>query len=95
MRYAQHPGHATIQLSINTLQIRKCHLLVQNHLVEADNKVCVQEAPVEYTEAEAAADELEVVEMLRIDTRSRVNLEGIVVVRRVLKQTVEGIEHFV
>jgi hypothetical protein len=39
-------------------------------------------------------NELEVVEMLRIDARVRVDLEGIVVVGGVFKETVEGVEHF-
>lgn len=40
-------------------------------------------------------NEFEVVQMLRVDTRVRVDLEGIVIVGRVFKQAVEGIEHFV
>ena len=33
--------------------------------------------------------------MLRVDTRRRVDLERVVVVRRVLEQTVERVEHLV
>lgn len=40
------------------------------------------------------ADELEVVQMLRVDARVRVDLQGIIIVGRVLEQTVEGVEHF-
>ena len=50
---------------------------------------------MEDTQAQTTADELEVVQVLGVDTGSRVNLEGVVVVRRVLEQTVEGVEHLV
>ena len=43
-------------------------------------------------ETQASTDELEVVEMLRVDPGMRVDLERVVVVRRILEETVEGIE---
>ena len=45
--------------------------------------------------ANNTTDEFEVSQMLRIDARVRVDLERIVVVRRVLEKTVEGVEHLV
>jgi hypothetical protein len=48
---------------------------------------------MEYTETKASTNELEVVQMFRVDTRCRVDLERIVVVGRVLEQTVEWVEH--
>jgi len=48
---------------------------------------------MEYTETKASTDELEVVQMLRVDTGCRVNLERIVVMGRVLEETVEWVEH--
>ena len=45
-------------------------------------------------EADHASNELEVIEMLRIDTRVRIDLKGVVVVGRVFKETVEGVKHF-
>jgi len=44
--------------------------------------------------ADHASNELEVIEMLRIDTRVRVDLKGVVVVGGVFKETVEGVKHF-
>ena len=41
---------------------------------------------------QASSNELEVVQMLGIDTRVRVDLKGVVVVCRVLEETVEGVE---
>jgi hypothetical protein len=40
---------------------------------------------MEYPKTETSSDELEVVQMLWVDTRSRVDLKGIVVVGRVLE----------
>jgi hypothetical protein len=46
-------------------------------------------------QAQATTDELEIVEMFGVDAGRRVNLQRIVIVRRVLEKAVEGIEHFV
>ena len=91
----KHPTHSPEKLGIHTLQVRQSDLLFQDHLVETDNKVGIQEAPMENGEAKATADELKVVQVFGIDTRCWVDLKGIVVVGGVLKQTVEWIEHFV
>lgn len=50
---------------------------------------------MEDAQAQASADELEVIQMLGVDTRCWVNLKGIVVVGRILKETVERVEHLV
>ena len=84
-----------MQLGIDTLQISERNLLLQDHLVECRDEVGIQEATVEDAETQAATDELEVVQVLGVDAGRRVDLEGVVVVRRVLKQTVEGVEHLV
>ena len=93
--YVQHPGETAVKLSIDTLKISQRDLLAKDHLVECSNEVRIQEAAVEDAETQAATDELEVVQVLGVDAGRRVNLEGIVVVRRVLEQTVEGVEHLV
>ena len=82
-----------MKLDIHTLQIRKIDLLMQDHLIEADNEVRIKEATVEDGQAHASTNESEVVQMLRVDARRRVDLERVVVVRGVLEQAVEGIEH--
>lgn len=49
---------------------------------------------MEDAEPKTPTNELEVVEMLWVNTRRWVNLQGIVVVRRVFEQAVEWVEHF-
>ena len=94
-KYVQHPRETTEQLGIDALQVGDDDLLAEDHLVERSNEVRVQESPVEDTETQATPDELEVVQVLRVDTRRRVDLQRVVVVRRVLEQTVERVEHLV
>ena len=84
-----------MQLGIDTLQIRDGHFLLEDHLVERCDEISIQESSVEDTETQAAPDEREVVQVLRVDTRRRVDLQRVVVVRRVLEQTVERVEHLV
>ena len=84
-----------MQFSVNTLQVCQSDLLLEDHLVETDNEVGIQEATVKNTETEASTDEFEIIQMFGIDTRSRVDLEGIVVVGGILEQTIEWIEHLV
>jgi hypothetical protein len=89
------PGKSAVELCIDTLHVGQGDPLLQDHLVECTNKECIQEAPVEDSQTDNATNELEVSEMLRVDTGVWVDLEGVVVVSRVLEQTVEGVEHFV
>ena len=84
-----------MQLHINTLQIRQRHLLPQNHLIEANNEIRVQKATMEDRQDHAAANELEVVQVFRVDPRRGVDLEGVVVVGGVFEEAVEGVEHLV
>ena len=50
---------------------------------------------MENRQTDDSADELEVVEMLGVDTGVGINLQGIIIVRGVFEETVERIEHFV
>lgn len=50
---------------------------------------------MENTKTQTASDELEVIQMFRVDTRRGIDLKSVVVVRRVLKETIEGVEHLV
>ena len=93
--HVQHPGETTVQLSIHALQVRKRDLLAEDHLVERRDEVGIQEATVEDAKPQAPADELEIVQVLRVDTRRWVDLQRVVIVRRVLEQAVEGVEHLV
>lgn len=84
-----------MKVGIHTLHISKDNLLPQNHLVKRSNEECIQETSVENGQSNDTSNKLKVVEMLRVDARVRVDLKSIVVVRRVLKQAVERIEHLV
>ena len=57
-----------MQLGINTFQVRQRNFLLQNHLVETDDEVGIQEAAVEDAEPKAPADKLEVIQVLWIDS---------------------------
>ena len=48
---------------------------------------------MENPQSKTPSDELEVVEMLWVDAGRRINLQGIVVVSRVLEKAVEWIKH--
>lgn len=47
------------------------------------------------SQTDHTADELEVIEVLGVNARVRINLQGIIIVGGIFEQTVEGIEHFV
>ena len=49
---------------------------------------------MEDSQTQASTNKLEVVQMLGVDARGRIDLKGIVVMGWVFKETVEGIEHF-
>ncbi len=57
-----------MQFSVNALEISECNLLLQDHLVERGDEVGIQETTVEDTKTQASANELEVVQVLRIDS---------------------------
>jgi hypothetical protein len=84
-----------MQISIDGLEVRERHGLPQNHLVETGHKVRVEEASVEDRKTQAPPDELEVAQVVRVDPGRRVNLQRVVVVRRVFEQTVAWVEDLV
>ena len=57
-----------MQLGIDTLQVSKGDFLPQDHLVEGGDEVSVKESTVEDTQTETAPDELEVVQVLGVDS---------------------------
>ena len=91
----QHPFKPAVQFSIHTFKIVDRDLLLQYHLVKADDEIRVEESAMENGQTHATADKFEVVQMLWVDARSRINLKRIVVVCGVLEETIEWIEHFV
>lgn len=76
-----------VEIGINAFHVSNGNLLVQNHLVEGDNKECIQETSMENSKTHNTADESKVVEMFWVDARMRVDLKGVVIVRGVLEQT--------
>lgn len=84
-----------VNFSINTLHVLQSDLLPQHHFVECSDKEGVEETPVEDCKTNHTTNELEVVKMFGVDTGVRVDLQSVVIVRGVFKQTVEGVEHLV
>ena len=48
---------------------------------------------MEDSQTKTSTDEFEIIQMLRVYTRSGVDLKCVVIVRGILKQTIEGVEH--
>jgi hypothetical protein len=84
-----------VEILIDTLHILQRDPLSEHHLVECANKERVQEASVEDGKSNNTTDKFEVVQMLGVDTGVRIYLKSIVVVCRVFKKAIKGIEHFV
>jgi len=84
-----------MEVCIDSLHICQGHLLPENHLVECSNKESVKESPMEDSKPNHTPDEPEEIQVLRVDARMRVDLEGIVVVRRIFEKAVERIKHLV
>lgn len=74
-----------MEISIYTLHVLQRHLLSQHHLVESANEEGVQKAAVENGEADNSTNKLEIVQMLGVNAGVGVDLEGVVVVGRVLE----------
>lgn len=84
-----------MELSINPFHVCECYFFPQYHLVEGANEEGVKESSMEDGQTDHPANEFEVVEMFRVDPRVRIDLQRVVVVRRVLKQAIERVEHLV
>jgi hypothetical protein len=50
---------------------------------------------MENCQSDNSSNELEVVQMFGIDAGVRVDLKGVIIMCRVFKETIEGVEHFV
>ena len=75
----QHPSQAPVEGLIYTLEVCDGNLFTEDHLVEAWDEEGIEETSVEDGHPDDASDELEVGEMLGIDVRRGVYLEGIAV----------------
>jgi hypothetical protein len=56
----QHPLETSVELGVDGLEVLEDNLLLEDHLVEGDDEVGVEEPTMEDAEAEASSDELEV-----------------------------------
>ena len=68
---------------VDTFEIGDGDLFTEDHLVEARDEESIEETAVEDGHSDDASDELEVGEMLGIDVRRGVDLEGVAVHRRI------------
>src|SRR4051794_35068568 len=70
----QSPRQIFVVLFVNAFHVLNGDLLPQHHLVEGTNKEGIQESAMEDGQSNNSANELEVVEMFRVDARMRINL---------------------
>ena len=84
-----------MQVRVDALQVRQCHMLAEDHLVDTRHEVRVEESAMEDGQPQDTTDELEVAQMVRVDPGSGVDLQRVVVVSRVLEQPVARIEDLV
>ena len=68
---------------VDTFEVGDCDLFTENHFVEAWNEESIKEASMEDGHSDDASDKLEIGEMLRIDVRRGVDLEGVAVHGRI------------
>lgn len=83
-----------MQVLVDTLHILERNSLPKHHLVEGTDEERVKESPMEDGQAHHATNKFEVIQMLRVHTRVRVDLQGIIIVGGVFEETVEGVKHF-
>lgn len=70
---------------INPFHVCQCYFFPQYHLVEGANEEGVKKSSMEDGQTDHPTDEFEVVEMFWVDPRVRIDLQRVVVVRRILK----------
>lgn len=90
----QCPCQISMEIFVNSLHVLECDLLSKHHLIECANKERIQESSMENRQTDNSANELEVVQMFGVDAGVRVDLKGVIIVCRVFKKTIEGVEHF-
>jgi hypothetical protein len=72
--HLQDPHQASIEFTIHGFHVGDSNTLVQDHLVERDNEEGIQEAAMEDGQTNDTANEFEVIQMFRVDTRMRIDL---------------------
>ena len=67
----------------------------QDHLIETRNEVGIEESSMKDCEPEASANKLEVAQMIRIDARGGIDLERVIIMGGIFKETIAWIEDLV
>lgn len=83
-----------MQVLVDTLHILERNALSKHHLVESTDEERVKESSMENGQAHHTTNKFEVVQVLRVHTGVRVDLQRIIIVGGVFEETVEGVKHF-
>jgi hypothetical protein len=78
-----------MEFTIDTFHISHSDLFGEDHFIKGDNKKGIEESAMENGETHDTANEFEVVQVFGVDARMRVDLQRIVVMRRVFKKTTQ------
>jgi hypothetical protein len=84
-----------VKIGIHTLHVCQCDFLPQYHFVESPDKESIKEATMENGQPHYSANKLKVVQVLWVYPRVGVDLQRIIVMCRVFKETIKWIEHLV
>lgn len=90
-----YPDERVVELRVDRLDVLDGQLLVQHALVEGHGEPAVDEPAMVQGHRDEASDELEVLQVIGIHVRGGIYLQAVVVLVRVLKEAVHGIQDFV
>jgi len=83
-----------MEFCINRLQVIHCHMFPHNHFVKTWHEVGIKEPTVEDRKSKHSSDELEVTQVVRVDSRIRIYLKSVVVMCRIFEKTITRIKNF-
>lgn len=87
----EHPAQAAMQFGIDALDVVERNRFVHQHFVKRQREPAVDVVAVEQRQADNAAHEVEVRQVVRVDRRVGVDLQRVDVFARVLEQAVARI----
>jgi len=90
----QGPIQTSKQIRIDAFHILKGDRLAQNHLVKGRHKEGIQEPLVKDGQPDDTAYEFKVPQVLWVHVGMGVDLKRVIIMGRVFKEAVEGVEHF-
>lgn len=82
-----------MEVCINAFHVGKRDSFSQYHFIEGTDEERIEESPVKDRKTNHPTYEFEIIEMFGVDARMRIYLKCIIVVRRVLEETIEWIKH--